>query len=96
LEARRYQVEDLEPTIEEGEVIYEPIKGIVKTRNDVDEITNGIKDYPSFCDHDRKIHVNDFAVLEDMDAYRDKEMGDVIVVKEFRKEIGVKAKRLKE
>ncbi|GKF99251.1 hypothetical protein Tco_0298034, partial [Tanacetum coccineum] len=37
-----------------------------------------------------------FAVLEDMDAYRDKEIGEVIVGKEFRKEIGVKAKRLKE
>ncbi|GKD12768.1 hypothetical protein Tco_1197175 [Tanacetum coccineum] len=121
-----------------------------------------MEDYPSYCDHDRKIHVNgaynlkfscmicyehvnanffpllsfnmmfkkfynsimkdkleykgknvvgafmsvpifvgtfsvvtDFVVLDDMDAYRDEEMGDVIVGKEFCKEIRVKAKRFK-
>ncbi|GJT57809.1 hypothetical protein Tco_0992863 [Tanacetum coccineum] len=37
--------------------------------------------------------VTDFAVIEDMDHYRDEEMGDVIVGKEFCKEIRVKAKR---
>ncbi|GJR62602.1 hypothetical protein Tco_1504764 [Tanacetum coccineum] len=36
--------------------------------------------------------VTDFAVIEDMDHYRDEEMDDVIVKKEFCKEIGVKAK----
>ncbi|GKB45975.1 hypothetical protein Tco_0896728 [Tanacetum coccineum] len=33
--------------------------------------------------------VTDFAVIEDMDRYRDEEMGDVIVGKEFCKEIGI-------
>ncbi|GKA86607.1 reverse transcriptase domain-containing protein [Tanacetum coccineum] len=170
LEIRRDQVEDLGPTIEEGEVIDAPIKEIVKNGNK-DKIINGIEDYPSFCDHNRKIHVNsahnlkfscmigyehvnanffpllsinmmskkfynsiikdkleykgknivgasvlkgskrtkeqraygalrrgadqDFAVLEDMDAYRDEEMGDEIVGKEFCKEIRVEAKRFK-
>ncbi|GJR98421.1 zf-CCHC domain-containing protein [Tanacetum coccineum] len=37
LEIRRNQVEDLGPTIEEGEVINEPIEDIVKTRNDSNE-----------------------------------------------------------
>ncbi|GKB04380.1 uncharacterized mitochondrial protein-like protein, partial [Tanacetum coccineum] len=159
LELRHDQVVDLGPTIEEGEVIDTPIKEIVKTRHDDDKITNGIEDYPSFNDIDRKIHVNDaynlrffsmigyehvdanffpflcinmmskrfynsimkdklefkgksvvgafinaptfvgtfsvvtdFAVIKDMDRYCD-EMGDVIVRKEFCKEIGVKAKR---
>ncbi|GKD67003.1 hypothetical protein Tco_1309111 [Tanacetum coccineum] len=121
LELKQNQVEDLGPTIEEGEVTNAPIEEIVKTRNDNDEITNGIEDYPSFCDHDRKIHVivkdkleykgknvvgafmnvpifvgtfsvvTDFTVLEDMDAYRDKEMDDVIVGKEFCKDIKVSA-----
>ncbi|GJU64114.1 homeodomain-like protein [Tanacetum coccineum] len=34
--------------------------------------------------------VTDIAVIEDMDHYRDEEMGDVIAGKEFCKEIGVK------
>ncbi|GKE64185.1 reverse transcriptase domain-containing protein, partial [Tanacetum coccineum] len=59
LELRHDQVVDLGPTIEEGEVIDTPIKEIVKTRHVDDKITNGIKDYPSFSDFDRKIHVND-------------------------------------
>ncbi|GJR21535.1 hypothetical protein Tco_0970062 [Tanacetum coccineum] len=37
--------------------------------------------------------VTDFAVLEDMDAYRDKGMGDVIVGKPFLREVGIKARR---
>ncbi|GJY85867.1 reverse transcriptase domain-containing protein [Tanacetum coccineum] len=156
LELRHDQVVDLGPTIEEGEVTDTPIKEMVKTRNDNDNITIGIEDYPSFSNLDRKIHVNDayilrffcmigyeyidvnffpllsinmmskrfynsimkdklefkgksvvgafmnapifigtisvvtdFAVMEDMDRYRDKEMGDVIVGKEFYKEIRV-------
>ncbi|GJY85866.1 homeodomain-like protein [Tanacetum coccineum] len=160
LELRHNQVVDLGPTIEEGEVIDTPIKEMVKTRHDDDKITNGVKDYPSFSNLDRKIRVNDaynlrffciigyehvdanffpllsinmmskrfynsimkdklefkgksvvgafmnapifvgtfsvvtdFAVIEDMDHYRDEEMGDVIVGKEFCKEIRVKAKR---
>ncbi|GKD58535.1 reverse transcriptase domain-containing protein, partial [Tanacetum coccineum] len=36
--------------------------------------------------------MTDFSVLEDMDAYRDKEMGDVIVGEPFLREVGIKAK----
>ncbi|GKA08878.1 hypothetical protein Tco_0688209 [Tanacetum coccineum] len=98
-ELRRNQGDDLMPTIEEGEVIEE-----FRTRNE--DLDTGIDDYPSYCDNDKKIHINykmvykgnnvvgalmnvpifvgtfsvmtDFAVLEDMDAYRNKGMGDVI------------------
>ncbi|GJT78993.1 hypothetical protein Tco_1045718 [Tanacetum coccineum] len=35
----------------------------------------------------------DFAVLEDMDAYRDEGMGDVIFGKPFLREVGIKASR---
>ncbi|GKA35006.1 hypothetical protein Tco_0721497 [Tanacetum coccineum] len=35
----------------------------------------------------------DFAVLEDMDAYRDKGMDDVIFGKPFLREVGINAKR---
>ncbi|GKC86678.1 DNA/RNA polymerases superfamily protein [Tanacetum coccineum] len=107
LELRNNEIEDLGPTIKEGEVIDEPKAYIVKTRDD-DMIVEGIDEYPSFCDYDRKIkincaynlrfscmigyeHVNDnffpvlsiniFAVVENMDACRDKDMGDVIVGK---------------
>ncbi|GJT78018.1 putative reverse transcriptase domain-containing protein, partial [Tanacetum coccineum] len=96
---RRNQGDDLMPTIEEGEVIEE-----FRTRDE--ELDTGIDDYPSYCDDDKKIHIDykmvykgdnvvgavmnvpifvgtfsvvtDFAVLENMDAYHDEGMGDVI------------------
>ncbi|GJY38416.1 hypothetical protein Tco_0424780 [Tanacetum coccineum] len=37
--------------------------------------------------------VTDFAVLEDMSAYRDAGMGDVIVGESFLREVGIKARR---
>nr|GFA80480.1 hypothetical protein [Tanacetum cinerariifolium] len=36
--------------------------------------------------------VTDFQVLEDMDAYRDEGMGDVIVGESFLREVRIKAK----
>ncbi|GKB63351.1 hypothetical protein Tco_0919537 [Tanacetum coccineum] len=130
-----------------------------KTRNG-DEESNGIYEYPSFCDNDRKIHIDyaynlqfscmigfehvnanffpvlsinimskkffnaimkdkilfeennvvgafvnvpifvgnfsvttDFAVLENMDAYRDEGIGDAIVGKPFCREICFKERR---
>ncbi|GKE59241.1 uncharacterized mitochondrial protein-like protein [Tanacetum coccineum] len=136
LELRRNQeVDNLGPTIEEGEVIDKPMVDIVKTRHN-DEIIEGIDEYPSFCAYNLQFscmigfgHVNanfflilsinvmskrfynsimkdkieyrgknvvgafmnvpifvgnfcvvtDFAVVENMDAYRDEDMGDVIV-----------------
>ncbi|GKA75506.1 hypothetical protein Tco_0781884, partial [Tanacetum coccineum] len=58
LSLRRNQVEDLGPTIKDGEIDDEPIEDIVKTRNDDNEISNGMDEYPSCCDFDRKIHVD--------------------------------------
>ncbi|GJZ31375.1 putative reverse transcriptase domain-containing protein [Tanacetum coccineum] len=153
-ELRRNQGDDLMPTIEEGEVIEE-----FRTRDD--ELDIGIDDYPSYCDYDKKIHIDcahnlkfscmigfefthanffpllyvnvmskkfhnsimknkmvykgnnvvgalmnipifvgtfsvmtDFAVLEDMDAYRDDGMGDVIFGEPFLREVGMKTKWL--
>ncbi|GJW80637.1 putative reverse transcriptase domain-containing protein [Tanacetum coccineum] len=152
-ELRRNQGDDLMPTIEEGEVIEE-----FRTRDE--DLDTGIDDYPSYCDDDKKIHIDcahnlkfscmigfefthanffpllyvnmmsrkfhnsimknkmvykgnnvvgalmnvpifvgtfsvmtDFAVLEDMDAYRDNEMGDVIFGEPFLREVGIKTKR---
>ncbi|GKC05949.1 reverse transcriptase domain-containing protein [Tanacetum coccineum] len=156
LELKRDQVDDLMPTIKEGEVIDAPMDNLVNSKND--KLDTGIDDYLSCCDYDKKIridyarnlkfscmigfefiHVNffpilyvnvmskkfynsimkdkleykgnnvlgalmnvpifvgtfsvliDFAVLEDMDAYRDKGMGDVIVGEPFLREIRIKA-----
>ncbi|GKD68038.1 mitochondrial proton/calcium exchanger protein-like protein isoform X1 [Tanacetum coccineum] len=50
-ELRRNQGDDLMPTIEEGEVIEE-----FKTRDD--ELDTKIDDYPSYCDLDKKIHID--------------------------------------
>ncbi|GJX95750.1 hypothetical protein Tco_0351548 [Tanacetum coccineum] len=152
-ELRRNQGDDLIPTVEEGEVIEE-----FRTRDD--ELDAGIDDYPSYCDYDKKIHIDcahnlkfscmigfkfthanffpllyvnvmskkfynsiikekleykennvaralmnipifvgtfyvmtDFAVLENMDAYHDEGMGDVIFDKLFLREVGIKTRR---
>ncbi|GJT32453.1 putative reverse transcriptase domain-containing protein [Tanacetum coccineum] len=50
-ELRRNQRNDLMPTIEEGEVIEE-----FRTRDD--ELDTEIDDYPSYCDSDKKIHID--------------------------------------
>ncbi|GJZ64642.1 hypothetical protein Tco_0621063 [Tanacetum coccineum] len=106
---RRNQGNDLMPTIEEGEVIEE-----FRIRND--DLDTRIDDYPSYCDDDKKIHIDCahnlkfscmigfefthanfsryyFAVLENMDAYRDEGMGDVIFGEPFLREVDIKAKR---
>ncbi|GJU31737.1 ribonuclease H-like domain, reverse transcriptase, RNA-dependent DNA polymerase [Tanacetum coccineum] len=149
LELNDHEMEDLDPEIEDGEIIDEQKIDIVKIRYD-DEIVKRIDEYPSFCDYDRKIHikcgynlqfycmigyehvnanffpvlsisvmsrsfynsimkdiieyekenvagifmnvsifvgnfsvVTDFLIVENMDAYHDKDMGDVIVGKPF-------------
>nr|GEU76171.1 hypothetical protein [Tanacetum cinerariifolium] len=48
---RRNQGDDLMPTIEEGEIIKE-----FRTRDD--KLDDGIDDYPSYCDYDKKIHID--------------------------------------
>ncbi|GJU66846.1 hypothetical protein Tco_1253105 [Tanacetum coccineum] len=50
-ELRRNQGDDLMPTIEEGEVIKE-----FRTRDE--DLDIGIDDYPSYCDDDKKIHID--------------------------------------
>ncbi|GJZ40751.1 homeodomain-like protein [Tanacetum coccineum] len=159
LELRRNQVDNLEPTIEEGEVVDEPMMDIVKTRCD-NEIIDGLDEYPIYCDFDRKIHIDfvynlqfscmigyeyvnanffpllsinvmskrfynsimkdkvkykgknvvgafmnvpifvgkfsivtDFAIAENMGAYRDDGMGDIIVGRPFCRKACVKARR---
>ncbi|GKA44637.1 putative reverse transcriptase domain-containing protein, partial [Tanacetum coccineum] len=53
LELRGDQFDDLMSTIKEGEVIDEPVIDIIKTRNN-----KSFDEYPSFCDFDRKIHID--------------------------------------
>ncbi|GJZ26350.1 hypothetical protein Tco_0570603 [Tanacetum coccineum] len=154
LELKRDQVDDLMPTIEEGEVIKE-----FRARNDA-RMVSKFFGYPSDCDHDKKIRIDyaynlkfscmigfeflhanffpilyvnviskkfhnsiikdkleykgnnvvgtlmnipifvgtfsiltDFAVLEDMDIYRDEGVGDVIFGEPFLREVGINARR---
>ncbi|GJT61228.1 hypothetical protein Tco_1004761 [Tanacetum coccineum] len=56
LKLKRNQVEDLGPTIEEGEVIDNLMIDIIEARNDDGNIER-INVYPSFYDYDRKIHI---------------------------------------
>ncbi|GJS52834.1 mitochondrial proton/calcium exchanger protein-like protein isoform X1 [Tanacetum coccineum] len=90
-ELRRNQGDDLMPTIEEGEVIEE-----FRTRDE--DLDTGIDDYPRALMNvpifvGTFSVVTDFAVLEDMDAYRDEGMGDVIVGEPFLREVRIKARR---
>ncbi|GJZ88824.1 hypothetical protein Tco_0660606 [Tanacetum coccineum] len=57
-----------------------------RTRDDEHNV--GIDDYPSYCDYDKKIHIDYFAVLENMDDYRDEGMGDDLGSKEISTNIG--------
>ncbi|GKB04688.1 DNA-directed DNA polymerase [Tanacetum coccineum] len=85
LEFRRNPVDDLEPIIEEGEVVNDPMIDIVKTRCD---FISRLDDYPNNYDFDRRIY-NDF--VEDMDPYLDEGMRDVIVEEPFSKASCVEA-----
>ncbi|GJT06591.1 ribonuclease H-like domain, reverse transcriptase, RNA-dependent DNA polymerase, partial [Tanacetum coccineum] len=85
LELRRNQVDNLIPTVKEGEVIDAPMDDLVKPRND--KLDTGIDDYPIGCDYEKKICIDYFVVLEDMDVYRDEGICDVIVGESFLKEI---------
>ncbi|GKB07055.1 mitochondrial proton/calcium exchanger protein-like protein isoform X1 [Tanacetum coccineum] len=95
LEIRRYQVDDLMPTIKVGEVIEE-----FRARSDA-RMVSKIFGYPSDCDHDKKISIDCthnmkfscMLVLEDIDAYRDEGMGDVIFHEPFLREVGINARR---
>ncbi|GJU82059.1 hypothetical protein Tco_1284424, partial [Tanacetum coccineum] len=56
LELRRNRVDNLEPTIKEGGVVNELMMDIVNRCDD--EIIDGLDEYPSYCDFDRKIHID--------------------------------------
>ncbi|GKC13248.1 ribonuclease H-like domain, reverse transcriptase, RNA-dependent DNA polymerase, partial [Tanacetum coccineum] len=94
LELKRNQVNDLEPTIEDGEVVDEPVMDRVETRFD-NEIVDGLDEYPSYYGFDRKTHIDCtfnlkfscMIVVDNMDAYRDEGMGDIIVGRLFCKEV---------
>nr|GEW17469.1 hypothetical protein [Tanacetum cinerariifolium] len=109
-----HEMEDLDPKIKEGDIIYDPMVDVVKIRHD-NEILEKIDKYPinvmskSFYNLILKENIEykgknvvgvfmnmpifvgnfsiviDFAIVENMDAYRDKDMGDVICRKPFCK-----------
>nr|GEX49216.1 hypothetical protein [Tanacetum cinerariifolium] len=87
---RRDQVDDLMPTIEEGEIVDKPMIDKVKIRND-NKMVSKIIGYPSDYDQDEKICI-DYAynlkfscmiVVEDMDPYLDEGIGEVVVGEPF-------------
>ncbi|GKE62809.1 hypothetical protein Tco_1513176 [Tanacetum coccineum] len=89
-ELRRNQGDDLMPTIKEGEVIED-----FKTRDEdldtrIDDYPRALMNVPIFVGPFSV--VTNFAVLEDMDAYRDEGMGDVIVGEPFLRDVGIKAR----
>ncbi|GJW70614.1 hypothetical protein Tco_0127531 [Tanacetum coccineum] len=87
-ELRRNQGEDLVPTIEEGEVIEEFRTGMMNLMQEL-MITLVIVIMI------RRSHIDYFAVLENMDDYRDEGIGDVIFGEPFLREVGIKTRRFK-
>nr|GEX82786.1 hypothetical protein [Tanacetum cinerariifolium] len=100
IELRRNQGDDLMPTIEKGKIIEE-----FRTRDE--DLDIGIDDYPNKMVYNGDNVVGaltnvpifvgyfsvmtDFAVLENMDAYRDEGIGDIIVGEPFSREVEIKA-----
>nr|GEU78357.1 homeodomain-like protein [Tanacetum cinerariifolium] len=107
LELRRDQVDDLMPTIKEGEVVKE-----FRARNDArtldiivtattirrsdkmeykgNNVVGALMNIPIFVI--TFTILTDFVVLEDMDAYRNEGIGDVIFDEPFFREVGINAK----
>ncbi|GKA49279.1 hypothetical protein Tco_0742237, partial [Tanacetum coccineum] len=77
---RRDEGDDLMPTIDESKVVY---KG--------NNVVGALMNVPIFVGTFSVM--TDFAVLKDMDAYRDNEMSDVIFGEPFLREVGIKTKR---
>ncbi|GJR68680.1 hypothetical protein Tco_0014745 [Tanacetum coccineum] len=76
--------EPFELTRSQGDDLMPNIKEgevIEEFRTRDDELDTGINDYPSCCDF-----------LEDMDAYRDEGIGNVIFGKPFLREVGIKTR----
>ncbi|GKB77346.1 reverse transcriptase domain-containing protein [Tanacetum coccineum] len=115
LELRRNRVDDLEPTIDKGEVLDEPMIDIVKTRCD-NEIVDGLDEFnnsiikenfeykgknvvgafmnvPIFVGNFSTVAY--FALVENMDAYRDDGIGDIIAGRPFCSHAYVKTRRFK-
>ncbi|GKC07167.1 hypothetical protein Tco_0998777 [Tanacetum coccineum] len=91
IELRRNQVEDLGPTIGEGEVIDEPMIDIIKTRNN-----ESFDEYPIFVTLTERSSYNlrfSCMIVKNMDGYRDQEMGDIIFGEPFYKASCVEARR---
>ncbi|GJV64860.1 hypothetical protein Tco_1475688 [Tanacetum coccineum] len=102
LELRRSQVDDLKPTIEEGDVVDKPMFEEVKTRDDDKMVLNKIEfkgrnELGNFINAQVFIEkfyvITDFTVVEDMDPYLDEGIGDVIVGEPFCKASCVKVRR---
>ncbi|GJV65336.1 mitochondrial proton/calcium exchanger protein-like protein isoform X1 [Tanacetum coccineum] len=106
-ELRRNQGDDLMPTIEEGEVIekfrtrnedldtgiddYPSYCDVYEMVYKGNNVVGALMNVPIFV---RTFSVViDFAVLEDIDTYRDEGMGNVIFGKPILREVGIKTKR---
>ncbi|GJR93279.1 hypothetical protein Tco_0265453 [Tanacetum coccineum] len=105
---RRNQGDDLMPTIKEGEIIKEfrtrndklnigiddypsYCDNDKKIRIDWDNVVGALMNVPIFVG--TFSIVTDFAILENMEDYRDEEMGDVIFGEPFLREVGIKTRR---
>ncbi|GKB09673.1 hypothetical protein Tco_0837985 [Tanacetum coccineum] len=71
------------------------VRVIEEFRIEVEDLDTGIDDYPSYCDDDKKIHI-DCAHNLNFGGYRclcDNEWADVIFERTILREVGIKTKR---
>ncbi|GJT08413.1 hypothetical protein Tco_0842875 [Tanacetum coccineum] len=88
-ELNRNQGDDLMSTIKEGEFNNSIMKEKLEYKGN--NFVGALMNVPIFVG--TFFVVTDFAILEDMDVYRDEGMGDVIVGEPFLREVGIKARR---
>ncbi|GKA08618.1 hypothetical protein Tco_0687949 [Tanacetum coccineum] len=87
IELRRDQVDDLMPTIEEGEFHNSIMKDKIEYKGN--NVVGALMNVPIFIG----TFSTHFVVLEDMDDYHDEKMGNVIFGEPFLKEVGINARR---
>ncbi|GJX29499.1 hypothetical protein Tco_0237578 [Tanacetum coccineum] len=101
-ELNDHKMEDLDPKIEDGEIIDEPKVDIVKIRRFYNLIMKEKIEYKerNVVGVSMNVHifvgkfsiVIDFKIVENMDAYHDKDMGDVIIGKPSCRVVNVEEK----
>ncbi|GJX58456.1 zinc finger, CCHC-type containing protein [Tanacetum coccineum] len=84
---------DLEARLMEETLVRNQVDKLLPTIKEGEVIDAPVDDIVKSRNDELNVGINDYPILEDMDAYRDEGMGDVIVGEPFLKEIRIEARR---